>query len=73
MLNPDPAPNFRVLVQITLIRPLRLLFTEPEHKLLGFALAAPSLTAGKICKNLTRAIVLTHYSSRALFLSYKTG
>ena len=126
VLNPDSAPNFRVLVQMTLIRPLRLLliepivmivatlgsvtcalfylsaealllifesygwtpqtaslsfipiiigclcglFTrlydyqrlsnrkksgkplEPEHKLLGFALAAPSLAAGKICKSL---------------------
>ena len=133
MLNPDSAPNFRVLVQITLIRPLRLLFTEPivmivatlgsvtcalfylsaealllifesygwtpqsaslsfipiiigcfcgfltrlydhrhlsnrkksgkplepEHKLLGFALAAPSLAAGKICKSSIRPTLLT--------------
>ena len=28
-LNPDSAPDFRTLVQVTLIRPLRLLFTEP--------------------------------------------
>ncbi|KAL9025247.1 MAG: hypothetical protein Q9196_005898 [Gyalolechia fulgens] len=28
-LNPDATPDYRTLVQVTLIRPLRLLFTEP--------------------------------------------
>ncbi|KAL8782470.1 MAG: hypothetical protein Q9213_005364 [Squamulea squamosa] len=28
-LNPDSAPNFRILIQNTLFRPLRLLLTEP--------------------------------------------
>ncbi|KAL8729523.1 MAG: hypothetical protein Q9166_004695 [cf. Caloplaca sp. 2 TL-2023] len=28
-LNPDATPDYRTLIQITLIRPLRLLFTEP--------------------------------------------
>lgn len=142
MLNPDSALNFRVLVQITLIRPLRLLFTEPivmivatlgsvtcalfylsaealllifesygwspqsaslsfipiiigclcgfftrlydyqrlsdrkesgkplepEHKLLGFSLAAPSLAIGKTCKRLIPSTVVLFYSSRSLFI-----
>lgn len=28
-LNPDSTPDFRTFIQVTLIRPLRLLFTEP--------------------------------------------
>ena len=142
MLNPDSAPNYRVLLQITLVRPLRLLFTEPiimivaalgsvtcalfylsaealllifesygwspqsaslsfipiiigclcgfltrlydyqrlsnrkksgkplepEHKLMGFALAAPSLAAGKICKSLIHPTVFSHYPSSSLII-----
>ncbi|KAK5011839.1 hypothetical protein LTR28_004356 [Elasticomyces elasticus] len=35
-LNPDSAPNAKTLLQVTLVRPLRLLFTEPIVMMVAF-------------------------------------
>jgi len=35
-LNPDAAPDFKTLIRVTLLRPLRLLFTEPIIMMVAF-------------------------------------
>lgn len=36
ILNPDAAPDFKTLIVVTLLRPLRLLFTEPIIAVVAF-------------------------------------